>query len=126
MDRHVDEHDGPQDQHQPFQRQEREGGGGTPTRFRHPGVVEGKTQLFRLLTSSQGAWSLALGRDRLRSSVACCAEERSSALQISQSEVEEFGYSARNELGWLNKHMADVFSENQMYVSDASNVPISH
>lgn len=59
-------------------------------------------------------------------STAWCAEERSSALQISQSEVEEFGYSARNELDWLNEHMADVFSENQMYVSDASNVPIFH
>lgn len=57
-------------------------------------------------------------------STAWCTEERSSALQISQSEVEEFGYSARNELEWLNEHMADVFSENQMYVLDASNVAI--
>lgn len=59
-------------------------------------------------------------------SMAWCTEERSSALQIAQSEVEEFGYSARNELEWLNEHMADVFSENQMYVSDASNVPSIH
>lgn len=54
---------------------------------------------------------------------AWCLEERTSALQITQSEVEEFGYSARNEVEWLNEHMAEVFSENQMYVTDASNIP---
>lgn len=59
-------------------------------------------------------------------STAWCTEERSSALQIAQSEVEEFGYSARNELEWLNEHMADVFSENQMYVSDASSIAFIH
>ena len=55
-----------------------------------------------------------------------CAEERSSALQVSRSEIEEFGYSARNELEWLNEHMADIFSENQMYVLDASNSALRH
>lgn len=44
------------------------------------------------------------------------SEERSSALQIEQSEVEEFSFSARNDLDWLNEHMAEIFSENQMYV----------
>lgn len=43
-------------------------------------------------------------------------EERSSALQIVQSEVEEFSYSARNELEWLNEHMAGIFDENEVYV----------
>ncbi|KAL2275678.1 hypothetical protein FJTKL_01644 [Diaporthe vaccinii] len=54
---------------------------------------------------------------------AWCTEERSSALQISQSEVEEFGYSARNELEWLNEHMADVFSENQINVVEVFKTP---
>ncbi|KAK7748804.1 hypothetical protein SLS53_000828 [Cytospora paraplurivora] len=54
-------------------------------------------------------------------SAAWCAEERSSALQVARSEIEEFSYSARNELEWLNEHMAEIFSENQMYVLDASN-----
>lgn len=53
---------------------------------------------------------------------AWCADERSSALDIARSEVEEFEFSARNEFEWLNEHMNDIFSENQMYVSDASNV----
>ncbi len=42
------------------------------------------------------------------------AEERSSASQITQTEVEEFSFSARNEIDWLNEHMAEIFSENQM------------
>ncbi|KAK2591643.1 hypothetical protein QQS21_010657 [Conoideocrella luteorostrata] len=41
------------------------------------------------------------------------AEERNAALQIAQSEVEEFSYSARNELDWLNEHMAGIFNENE-------------
>lgn len=43
-------------------------------------------------------------------------EERNSALQIAQQEVEEFSFSARNELDWLNEHMAEIFNENQMLV----------
>jgi hypothetical protein len=47
-------------------------------------------------------------------SAAWVVEERSSASQFTQSEIEEFSYSARNEVEWLNEHMAEVFSENQM------------
>lgn len=49
-------------------------------------------------------------------SAAWVAEERSSALTIAQSEIEEFSFSARNEMDWLNEHMAEIFSENQMCV----------
>lgn len=59
-------------------------------------------------------------------SASWCAEERSSALQVSRSEIEEFSYSARNEMEWLNEHMADIFSENQVYVMDASNTAVRH
>lgn len=48
------------------------------------------------------------------------AEERSSAQNIAQDEIDEFSFSARNELEWLNEHMADIFSENQMSVVTAS------
>jgi hypothetical protein len=44
------------------------------------------------------------------------AEERSSAQQIADDEIEEFNFSARNDFEWLNEHMADIFSENQMSV----------
>lgn len=48
-------------------------------------------------------------------SAAWISEERASALQIAQLEVEEFSYSARNEMEWLNEHMAGIFDENEVY-----------
>lgn len=40
--------------------------------------------------------------------------------QISQfvaQEAEDFMFSARNEVEWLNEHMADIFSKSQVYDS---------
>lgn len=37
--------------------------------------------------------------------------ERGQAAQFVDQEVEEFGYSVRNEMEWLNEHMADIFSK---------------
>ena len=34
-----------------------------------------------------------------------------------EQELEDFGFSARNELEWLNEHMADIFAKDQMYVT---------
>ncbi|KAI0888913.1 uncharacterized protein GGS22DRAFT_64683 [Annulohypoxylon maeteangense] len=51
------------------------------------------------------------------------SEERSSAMQITQSEVEEFSFSARNDFDWLNEHMADIFSENQINVAEIFKTP---
>jgi hypothetical protein len=45
------------------------------------------------------------------------ADERSTALQVAQNEIEEFSYSARNELDWLNEHMTGIFDENQTYAA---------
>jgi len=49
------------------------------------------------------------------------SEERSSANAIVETEAEEFGFSVRNDLDWLNEHMAEIFSENQMY-ADITNI----
>lgn len=40
--------------------------------------------------------------------------EQEQAGQFVAQEAEEFGYSVRNELEWLNEHMADIFSKNQV------------
>ncbi|KAK4159791.1 hypothetical protein QBC43DRAFT_381677 [Cladorrhinum sp. PSN259] len=56
-------------------------------------------------------------------SAAWVAEERSSALEIATSEIEEFSFSARNELDWLNEHMAEIFSENQTNVAELFKTP---
>jgi hypothetical protein len=37
-------------------------------------------------------------------------DERQQADAFIEDEVEEYGYSVRNELEWLNEHMADIFS----------------
>ena len=42
--------------------------------------------------------------------------EREQADGFVQEGVEEFGYSVRNELDWLNEHMADIFSKSAVYV----------
>ncbi|KAI0530332.1 hypothetical protein GGR58DRAFT_240381 [Xylaria digitata] len=51
------------------------------------------------------------------------AEERSSATQIAQSEVEEFTFSVQNDFDWLNEHMAEVFGENQINVAEIFKTP---
>lgn len=50
-------------------------------------------------------------------SEAWIAEHRNHALEVARQEAEEFSFSARNELDWLNEHMAEIFSENQVYDS---------
>lgn len=40
--------------------------------------------------------------------------ERDHADDMIAQEVEEFGFSARNEMDWLNEHMADIFSKSQV------------
>lgn len=50
-------------------------------------------------------------------SEAWVAEHRNHALDVASQEAEEFSFSARNELDWLNEHMAEIFSENQVYDS---------
>lgn len=42
------------------------------------------------------------------------AEERSSATQIAETEAEDFTFLARNDVEWLNEHMAEIFSKNQV------------
>jgi len=41
-------------------------------------------------------------------------EERTAALQLVNAEAEEFSFSARNDVDWLNEHMAEIFSKNQV------------
>lgn len=40
--------------------------------------------------------------------------ERDQARQFIDQEVEEFSFSVRNELEWLDEHLGDIFSRNQM------------
>ena len=42
--------------------------------------------------------------------------EREQADEFVGQEVEEFSFSVRNELEWLNEHMSDIFTRSQTYV----------
>ena len=42
------------------------------------------------------------------------AEERHTASAFVEQEVEEFTFSAQNEVEWLNEHMAEIFSKTDL------------
>lgn len=44
-------------------------------------------------------------------------DERKQADELVTQEVEDFGFSVRNELEWLNEHMAEIFAQNGQYVA---------
>ena len=47
-------------------------------------------------------------------SAAWIGDENAQIAHHCEQELEDFGFSARNELEWLNEHMADVFSKENM------------
>ena len=42
--------------------------------------------------------------------------EREQCGSFLNQEVEEFSFSVRNELEWLNEHMGEIFSKDPVYV----------
>jgi hypothetical protein len=44
-------------------------------------------------------------------------EERHQSNDLVSQELEDFGFSVRNELEWLNEHMADICAHNGEYVA---------
>ncbi|KAL3421083.1 inner centromere protein [Phlyctema vagabunda] len=49
--------------------------------------------------------------------------ERNTAQQWAESEVEGFTFAARNEVEWLNEHMAEIFSQNESKFADMFKTP---
>lgn len=49
--------------------------------------------------------------------------ERDQGQQFHDVEVDEFSYAARNELDWLNEHMAEIFSRDQRNFADVFKTP---
>jgi hypothetical protein len=47
------------------------------------------------------------------------ASEKENVLQLLNQEKEEIIYPAQHEIDWLNEHMAEIFSRNQLYVHSA-------
>lgn len=44
------------------------------------------------------------------------ANERALIRQHEEQDIEDFAFSARNDLEWLNEHMVDIFERNQVWV----------
>ena len=42
-------------------------------------------------------------------------DENDQVTQFCTQEAEDFAFSARNEVEWLNEHMAEIFSSSQVY-----------
>ncbi|KAF4546461.1 Inner centromere protein [Lasiodiplodia theobromae] len=49
--------------------------------------------------------------------------ERQQAAQFVEQEADEFSYSVRNEMEWLNEHMADIFSRPELNITDTFKTP---
>jgi hypothetical protein len=43
--------------------------------------------------------------------------ERRQAGELVAQETEEFGFAVRNEIEWLNEHMAEIFAPGNLYGS---------
>lgn len=56
-------------------------------------------------------------------STAWIRDENAQVAQFCAQEIEDFTFSARNELEWLNEHMADIFSKNQVNVTEIFKTP---
>lgn len=49
-------------------------------------------------------------------SSAWIAAEKENVMQLLEQEKEEIVFPAQHEMEWLNEHMAEIFSKNQLYV----------
>ena len=50
-------------------------------------------------------------------------DENDQVAQFCTQETEDFTFSARNEVEWLNEHMADIFSKNHKDITDCFKTP---
>lgn len=50
-------------------------------------------------------------------------DENNQVAQFCAQETEDFVFSARNEVEWLNEHMAEIFSKNQVNVTEIFKTP---
>lgn len=53
-------------------------------------------------------------------SVAWIADEKENIVRLVDEEIEEAEFPVRHELEWLNEHMGEIFSRNQLWVHSLS------
>ncbi|KAL9630606.1 MAG: hypothetical protein Q9204_004635 [Flavoplaca sp. TL-2023a] len=69
------------------------------------------------------AWIQALQRAAARGWIGTPVRENQQVAQFSAVEVDDFALSVRNELDFLNEHMAEIFSKNQVNITEAFKTP---
>ncbi|KAI9716287.1 MAG: hypothetical protein M1828_000383 [Chrysothrix sp. TS-e1954] len=62
-------------------------------------------------------------RQQAVGSAAWVLDERQQTREMVDQEMEGFDFSARNEMEWLNEHMADIFSRTEFNVPDVYQTP---
>ncbi|KAI4094440.1 MAG: hypothetical protein LQ344_002189, partial [Seirophora lacunosa] len=50
-------------------------------------------------------------------------QENQQVAQFADQEAEDFAFSVRNELDFLNEHMAEIFSKNQVNITEVFKTP---
>jgi hypothetical protein len=50
-------------------------------------------------------------------SAAWVGAEKENVMHLVDQEMEEIEFPVRHEIEWLNEHMAEIFSRNQLYIS---------
>lgn len=59
---------------------------------------------------------MAAARGKPVGSATWIAAEKENVTRLVEQELEEVEFPVRHELDWLNEHMAEIFSNNQLYV----------
>jgi hypothetical protein len=66
---------------------------------------------------------MAAARGKPVGSAAWISGEKENVTRLVEQELEEVEFPVRHELDWLNEHMAEIFSNNQLYVWASSSLP---
>ncbi|KAL8639383.1 MAG: hypothetical protein Q9228_003575, partial [Teloschistes exilis] len=79
--------------------------------------IDDRAQLRAIMTSKSTTMAIQIG------SLPWLNQENQQIAQFSAQEAEDFAFSLRNELDFLNEHMAEVFSKNQVNITEVFKTP---
>ena len=68
-------------------------------------------------TSTRDYPAMAAAGTKAVGSAAWIAAEKENVARLLEQEMEEVEYPVRHEMDWLNEHMAEIFSTNQLWVA---------
>ena len=81
------------------------------------GFVQHSSIVLSFDYTNSSDWTMASGRNPTNVPIGSSSWIQNENDQLSQffsQEAEDFSFAARNELEWLNEHMADIFTNHQV------------